>query len=154
MERHARHLNSGADEALFGSRVPRHMPPALAVSAPLLSHTPTPFGSLVKERRIRDAGDDSKGEAANSSQLVYIYPRSWIGLTLVWWVTVKADELYLVIENNICTYIVFFSVGCSSQVSLSESLCRCTSVSDSTVLPVKVKKTHPIYTLQKKQLIK
>ncbi len=47
-ERRARHINSGGDEALFGSGVPHHTPPDLAVSAPLLSHTPTPVGSLVK----------------------------------------------------------------------------------------------------------
>ncbi len=40
--------NSGGDEAPFTSGVPHHAPPALAVSAPLLSHTPTPVGSLVK----------------------------------------------------------------------------------------------------------
>ncbi len=40
--------NSGGDEAPFPSGVPHHTPPALAVSAPLLSHTPTPVGSLVK----------------------------------------------------------------------------------------------------------
>ncbi len=40
--------NSGGDEAPFTSGVPHHTPPDLAVSAPLLSHTPTPVGSLVK----------------------------------------------------------------------------------------------------------
>ncbi len=40
--------NSGGDEAPFTSGVPHYMPPDLAVSAPLLSHTPTPVGSLVK----------------------------------------------------------------------------------------------------------
>ncbi len=43
-ERRARHLNSGGDEAPFGSGVPHHSPPALAVSVPLL----TLVGSLVK----------------------------------------------------------------------------------------------------------
>ncbi len=47
-ERRARHINSGGDEALFGSGAPHHTPPDLAVSAPLLSHTHTPVGSLVK----------------------------------------------------------------------------------------------------------
>ncbi len=41
--------NSGGDEAPFTSGVPHHTPPDLAVSAPLLSHTPTPVGSLVKD---------------------------------------------------------------------------------------------------------
>lgn len=41
-KRHARHLNSGGDEAPFVSGVPHHTSPALAISAPLLSHTPTP----------------------------------------------------------------------------------------------------------------
>ncbi len=49
--------NSGGDEAPFTSGVPHHTPPDLAVSAPLLSHTPTPVGSLVKGRRLRDWGD-------------------------------------------------------------------------------------------------
>ncbi len=40
--------NSGGDEAPFTSGVPHHTPPDLAVSATLLSHTPTPVGSLVK----------------------------------------------------------------------------------------------------------
>ncbi len=40
--------NSGIYEAPFTSGVPHHPPPDLAVSAPLLSHTPTPVGSLVK----------------------------------------------------------------------------------------------------------
>ncbi|KAL0181819.1 hypothetical protein M9458_024225, partial [Cirrhinus mrigala] len=44
-ERRARHFNSGGDDT---SGVPHHTPPDLAVSAPLLSHTPTPVGSLVK----------------------------------------------------------------------------------------------------------
>ncbi len=42
--------NSGGDKASFTSGVPHHTPPDLAVSAPLLSHTPTPVGSLVKAR--------------------------------------------------------------------------------------------------------
>ncbi len=41
-------FNIGGDEAPFTSGVPHHMPPDLAVSAPLLSHTPTPVRSLVK----------------------------------------------------------------------------------------------------------
>ncbi|KAL0152371.1 hypothetical protein M9458_052094, partial [Cirrhinus mrigala] len=47
-ERRARHFNSGGDEALFTSGVPHHTPLDLAVSAPLLSRTPTPVGSLAK----------------------------------------------------------------------------------------------------------
>ncbi len=38
-ERRTQHINSGGDEALFGSGVPHHTLPDLAVSAPLLSHT-------------------------------------------------------------------------------------------------------------------
>ncbi len=56
-ERGARYLNSSGDEALFGSGAPHHMPPALAVSVPLLSHTPTPIGSLVNKGR---GGDERK----------------------------------------------------------------------------------------------
>ncbi len=41
-------IYSGSDEAPFTSGVPHHTPPALAVSTPLLSHTHTPVGSLVK----------------------------------------------------------------------------------------------------------
>ncbi len=48
-KRRARHLNSSGDEAPFGSDVPHHTPPALPVSATLLSHIPTPAGSLVKD---------------------------------------------------------------------------------------------------------
>ncbi len=40
--------NSGGDEAPFTSGVPHHTPPDLAVSATLLSHTPTPVRSPVK----------------------------------------------------------------------------------------------------------
>ncbi len=47
-ERRKPAYNSGGDEAPFTSGVPHHTPPDLAVSAPLLSHTPTPVGSLVK----------------------------------------------------------------------------------------------------------
>ncbi|KAL0148866.1 hypothetical protein M9458_055875, partial [Cirrhinus mrigala] len=47
-ERRAQHFNSGGDEASFTSSVPHHTPPDLDVSAPLLSRTPTPVGSLVK----------------------------------------------------------------------------------------------------------
>ncbi len=55
------------------SGVPHHTPPDLAVSAPLLSHTPTPVGSLVKGD-VKGRGDDGyKGEAADSSQYIYIY---------------------------------------------------------------------------------
>ncbi len=42
------------------SGVPHHTPPDLAVSAPLLSYTPTPVGSLVKGS-IKGWGDDDKG---------------------------------------------------------------------------------------------
>ncbi len=41
-------FNSVGDEASFTSGVPHHTPLDLAVSAPLLSHTPTPVRSLVK----------------------------------------------------------------------------------------------------------
>ncbi len=60
-ERRTRHLNSGGDEALFGSGVPHHTAPALAVSAPLLSHTPTPVGSLVKGGEYGGCGGGGKG---------------------------------------------------------------------------------------------
>ncbi|KAL0195274.1 hypothetical protein M9458_008846, partial [Cirrhinus mrigala] len=51
-ERHTRHFNSGGDEASFMSGVPHHTPPDLAVWS-LLSHTPTPVGSLVKSGDYR-----------------------------------------------------------------------------------------------------
>ncbi len=53
-----------------------HTPPDLSVSAPLLSHRPTPVGSLVKGgvKGRGDGDDDDKGgEAADSSQYIYIY---------------------------------------------------------------------------------
>ncbi len=54
-ERRARHINSGGDEALFGSGAPHHTPPDPAVSAPLLSHTPTHSRREPGEgRRLRD----------------------------------------------------------------------------------------------------
>ncbi len=40
--------NSGGDEAPFTSGVPHHTPQTWLFSAPLLSHPPTPVGSLVK----------------------------------------------------------------------------------------------------------
>ncbi len=54
-------FNSGGDEASFTSGVPHHTPPDLAVSAPLLSHTPTPVGSLVKGGIKGQGDDDDKG---------------------------------------------------------------------------------------------
>ncbi len=54
-------FNSGGDEASFTSGVPHHTPPDLAVSAPLLSHTPTPVGSLVKGGVKGWGDDDDKG---------------------------------------------------------------------------------------------
>ncbi len=53
-------FNSDGNEASFTSGVPHHTPPDLAVSAPLLSHTPTPVGSLVKGG-VKGWGDDDKG---------------------------------------------------------------------------------------------
>ncbi len=53
--------NSGGDEASFTSGVPHHTPPDLPVSAPLLSHTPTPVGSLVKGDIKGQGDDDDKG---------------------------------------------------------------------------------------------
>ncbi len=54
-------FNSGGDEASFTSGVPHHTPPDLAVSAPLLSHTPTPVRSLVKGGVKGQGDDDDKG---------------------------------------------------------------------------------------------
>ncbi len=55
-ERRTRHINSGGDEAPFTSGVwPHHTPPDLAVTAPLLSHTPTPR-EPGEGRRLRDGG--------------------------------------------------------------------------------------------------
>ncbi len=48
-------FNSGSDEASFTSGVPH------AVSTPLLSHTPTPAGSLVKGAVKGRGDDDDKG---------------------------------------------------------------------------------------------
>ncbi len=61
---------SGSDEALFTSGVPHHhTPPDLAVSAPLLSHTPAPVGSLVKgDVEGQGDDDDDKGGGSHSSQ--------------------------------------------------------------------------------------
>ncbi len=54
--------NSGGDEASFTSGVPHHTPPDLPVSAPRLSHTPTPVGSLVKgDVKGRGDDDDKRG---------------------------------------------------------------------------------------------
>ncbi len=53
-------FNSGGDEASCTSGVPHHMSPNLAVSVPLLSHTPTRVGSLVKGG-IKGRGDDKGG---------------------------------------------------------------------------------------------
>ncbi len=61
--------NSGGDEASFTSGVPHHTPPGLAVSAPLLSHTPTPVGSLVKGD-VKGRGDDN--DKGGGSRLVTI----------------------------------------------------------------------------------
>ncbi len=66
-------FNSGGDEASFTSGVPHHTPPDLAVSAPLLSHTPTPVGSLVKSSVKGRVMMMKRGEAAHSSQYIYIY---------------------------------------------------------------------------------
>ncbi len=55
-------FNSGGDEASFTSGVPHHTPPDLAVSAPLLSHTPTPVGSLAKGGVKGWGDDDDKGK--------------------------------------------------------------------------------------------
>ncbi len=59
------------DEALFTSGVPHHTPPDL-VSAPLLSHTPTPVGSLVKGgiKRRGDDDDDDDDEGGGGQPLV------------------------------------------------------------------------------------
>ncbi len=54
-------FNSGGDEASFTSGVPHHTPPDLAISAPLLSHTPTLVGSLVKGGVKGRGDDDDKG---------------------------------------------------------------------------------------------
>ncbi len=66
-------FNSGGDEASFTSGVPHHMSPNLAVSAPLLSHTPTRVGSLVKGG-IKGRGDDDDkgggGAATHHSMLI------------------------------------------------------------------------------------
>ncbi|KAL0176046.1 hypothetical protein M9458_028376, partial [Cirrhinus mrigala] len=56
MPARAQHFNNGGDEASFTSGVPHHMPPDLAVLAPLLSHMPTPVGNLVK------GGDYGRGD--------------------------------------------------------------------------------------------
>ncbi len=64
-------FNSGGDEASFTSGVPHQTSPDLAVSAPILAHTPTPVGSLVKGGvKGRGDDDDNKGEG---SPLVTIY---------------------------------------------------------------------------------
>ncbi len=54
------HEDTSVHAASFTSGVPHHTPPDLAVSAPLLSHTPTPVGSLVKGD-VKGWGDDDKG---------------------------------------------------------------------------------------------
>ncbi len=46
---------------------------SLAVSAPLLSHTPTPVRSLVKGGIKGRGDDDDKGGGSHSSQYIYIY---------------------------------------------------------------------------------
>ncbi len=61
-------FNNGGDEASFTSGVPHHTPPDLAVSAPLLSHTPTPVGSLVKGDVEGQGDDDDKGGGSYLSQ--------------------------------------------------------------------------------------
>ncbi|KAL0150872.1 hypothetical protein M9458_053791, partial [Cirrhinus mrigala] len=60
-ERCPRRFNSGCDEASFASGAPHHTAPDLAVSAPLLSRTPTPVGSLVKDGDYRRGDDDKQG---------------------------------------------------------------------------------------------
>ncbi len=67
--------NSGGDEASFTSGVPHHTPPDLAVSVPLLSHTPTPVGSLVKGGVKGRGADDNKGGGSRLVTLnkIYIY---------------------------------------------------------------------------------
>ncbi len=73
-ERRARYLNSGGDEAPFGSGVPHHhhhTPPALAVQHPCSLTHPLPSGA-----RWRAANKGVvvmlRGEAADSSQDRYI----------------------------------------------------------------------------------
>ncbi len=66
-------FNSGGDEASFTSGVPHQTSPDLAVSAPILAHTPTPVGSLVKGGvKGRGDDDDNKGEGS-SLVTIYIY---------------------------------------------------------------------------------
>ncbi len=66
-ERHALHLNSGGDEAPFGSGVLHLTPPALAVSVPLLLLThPLPSGA-GERRRMMGGVVMIRAEAADSS---------------------------------------------------------------------------------------
>ncbi len=63
-------FNSGGDKASFTSGVPHYTSPDLAVSAPLLSHTPTPVGSLVKGG-VKGRGDDEDKGARQPLATVY-----------------------------------------------------------------------------------
>jgi len=61
----AAHISGGGDEASFTSGVPHYTPPDLAVSAPLLAHTPTLVGSLVKGG-VKGWGDDDDDKEGGS----------------------------------------------------------------------------------------
>ncbi len=78
-------FNSGSDEASFTSGVPHHMPPDLAVSAPLLSHRPTPVGSLVKGGVKGRGDDDDKGgggrQQTRHNIYIYIYSAQKFGIS-------------------------------------------------------------------------
>ncbi len=114
---------SGGDEASFTSGVPHHMPPDMALSVPLLSHTCTPAGSLVKGGIKGRGDDDDKG---GGSQPVTINKLTKIiNATIFYfcphfsWAQLKNLRLFLCTQKAYFSQILFTNLFKSVLMSTS-----------------------------------